>query len=118
MPDGDCHAEAENRTPMLDQPGASFLPLLRKVNGQGYISAAAKRSPASISLHLAALIASIPRAYPISSRTPTNDCRTVAPVPRPAEMIDILSVSIDAARPETYERLRTSGKVADPYEEP
>lgn len=90
-----------------------ILPLLRKVNGLSYISGGGE---AFASKHYRTILAALNRAeYPgLYLHVITNGQLLTAErwgqFPHLPEMIDILSVSIDAARPETYERLRPPGK--------
>jgi sulfatase maturation enzyme AslB (radical SAM superfamily) len=90
-----------------------ILPLLRKVNGQSYISGGGE---AFASKHYRSILAALNRTeYPdLYLYLITNGQLLTAErwrqFPELPEMIDILSVSIDAARAETYERLRRPGK--------
>jgi len=90
-----------------------ILPLLKKVNGQSYISGGGE---AFSSKHFRSILAALNRdeypglyIYLITNGLLLTSQRW-AEYPNLPEMIDILSVSIDAARAETYERLRRPGK--------
>jgi wyosine [tRNA(Phe)-imidazoG37] synthetase (radical SAM superfamily) len=90
-----------------------ILPLLRKVHGQTYISGGGE---AFSSKHYRSILTALNRAeYPgLHVYLITNGQLTTAArwrqFPDLPEMIDIVSVSIDAARAGTYERLRRPGK--------
>lgn len=100
----DVYSEAARRV---------ILPLLRKVDGQSYISGGGE---AFASKHYRAILAALNREeFPeLYLYLITNGQLTTAErwrqFPDLPEMIDILSVSVDAARAETYERLRRPGK--------
>jgi sulfatase maturation enzyme AslB (radical SAM superfamily) len=100
----DTYAQAAERV---------ILPLLRKVNGQSYISGGGE---AFSSKHFRSILAALNRdEYPgLYIYLITNGLLLTpqrwSEYPHLPEMIDILSVSIDAARPDTYERLRRPGK--------
>ena len=100
----DTYAESARRV---------ILPLLRKVNGLSYISGGGE---AFASKHYRSILAALNRTeYPdLYLYLITNGQLATAErwrqFPDLLEMIDILSVSIDAARAETYERLRRPGK--------
>jgi len=87
--------------------------LLQKVNGQSYISGGGE---AFASKHYRSILAALNRTeYPeLYLHLITNGQLTTAErwrqFPDLLEMIDLLSVSIDASRAETYERLRRPGK--------
>lgn len=90
-----------------------ILPLLRKVNGQSYISGGGE---AFASKHYRSILAALNRTeYPelylyLITNGQLLNAERWSQFPDLTEMIDILSVSIDAARAETYERLRRPGK--------
>ena len=100
----DTYAQAAERV---------ILPLLRKVNGQSYISGGGE---AFSSKHFRSILAALNRdEYPGLYIYLITNGLLLTPqrwneYPHLPEMIDILSVSIDAARPDTYERLRRPGK--------
>lgn len=100
----DVYSEAARRV---------VLPLLRKVNGLSYISGGGE---AFASKHYRSILAALNRAeYPgLYLHVITNGQLLTAErwgqFPHLTEMIDLLSVSVDAARAETYERLRPPGK--------
>jgi uncharacterized protein YbaR (Trm112 family) len=106
-------AKAEEQDAYAESARRVILPLLRKVNGQSYISGGGE---AFASKHYRSILAALNRAeYPdLYLYLITNGQLTTAErwrqFPDLPEMIDILSVSIDAARAETYERLRVPGK--------
>ncbi|MDX6529180.1 MAG: hypothetical protein QOH41_1470 [Blastocatellia bacterium] len=106
-------AKTEEQDAYAESARRVILPLLRKVNGQSYISGGGE---AFASKHYRGILASLNRAeYPeLYLYLITNGQLTTAErwrqFPDLLEMIDILSVSIDAARAETYERLRRPGK--------
>ncbi|MEA2236372.1 MAG: hypothetical protein QOC81_1096 [Thermoanaerobaculia bacterium] len=90
-----------------------ILPLLKKVKGQSYISGGGE---AFSSKHFRSILGALNReeypglyVYLITNGLLLTSQRW-AEYPNLPEMIDILSVSIDAARAETYERLRRPGK--------
>lgn len=106
-------AKAEEQDAYDESTRRVILPLLRKVNGQCYISGGGE---AFASKHNRTILAALNRAdYPdLYLYLITNGQLITAErwrqFPDLPEMIDILSVSIDAARAETYERLRRPGK--------
>ncbi len=106
-------AKAEEQDTYAESARRVILPLLRKVNGQSYISGGGE---AFASKHYRSILAALNRTeYPdLYLYLITNGQLTTAErwrqFPDLLEMIDILSVSIDAARAETYERLRRPGK--------
>jgi wyosine [tRNA(Phe)-imidazoG37] synthetase (radical SAM superfamily) len=106
-------AKADEQDAYAESARRVILPLLRKVKGQSYISGGGE---AFASRHYRSILASLNRAeYPeLYLYLITNGQLTTAErwrqFPDLLEMIDILSVSIDAARAETYERLRHPGK--------
>jgi pyruvate-formate lyase-activating enzyme len=92
-----------------------ILPLLRRVNGQTYISGGGE---AFSSKHYRSILAALNRTeypglhvYLITNGQLTTPARWDQ-FPDLPEMIDILSVSVDAACARTYERLRPPGKWA------
>jgi sulfatase maturation enzyme AslB (radical SAM superfamily) len=106
-------AKAEEQDVYAESARRVILPLLRKVNGRSYISGGGE---AFASKHYRSILAALNRTeYPnLYLYLITNGQLTTAErwrqFPNLLEMIDILSVSIDAARAETYERLRRPGK--------
>jgi pyruvate-formate lyase-activating enzyme len=100
----DTYAQAAERV---------ILPLLERVDGQSYISGGGE---AFASKHYRSILAALNRAgYPgLHLHLITNGLLITAQrwseYPHLPEMLDVLSVSIDAARPETYERLRRPAK--------
>jgi wyosine [tRNA(Phe)-imidazoG37] synthetase (radical SAM superfamily) len=106
-------AKAEEQDAYAESARRVILPLLRKVNGQAYISGGGE---AFASKHYRSILAELNRAeYPeLYLYLITNGQLTTAErwrqFPDLLEMIDLLSVSVDAARAETYERLRYPGK--------
>ena len=106
-------AKPEEQDAYLESARRVVLPLLRRVSGQSYISGGGE---AFASRHYRSILAALNRAeYPgLSLYLITNGQLLTAErwrqFPHLPEMIDILSVSIDAARAETYERLRRPGK--------
>jgi len=106
-------AKADEQDVYAESARRVILPLLRKVNGQSYISGGGE---AFASKHYRSILAALNRAeYPgLYLYLITNGQLLTAErwrqFPDLREMIDILSVSIDAARAETYERLRPPGK--------
>ncbi|HEY0323203.1 MAG TPA: radical SAM protein [Pyrinomonadaceae bacterium] len=106
-------AKAEEQDAYAESARRVILPLLRKVNGQSYISGGGE---AFASKHYRSILAALNRIeYPnLYLYLITNGQLMTAErwhqFPDLPEMIDILSVSIDAARAETYERLRRPGK--------
>ncbi len=77
-----------------------ILPLLKRVNGQSYISGGGE---AFASKHYRSILYLITNGLLLTPQRWSE-------FPHLPEMIDILSVSIDAARPDTFERLRRPGK--------
>src|SRR6266851_874189 len=106
-------AKAEEQDAYAESARRVILPLLRKVNGQSYISGGGE---AFASKHYRSILAALNRTeYPgLNLHLITNGQLTTAErwrqFPDLLEMIDLLSVSIDASRAETYERLRRPGK--------
>jgi tetratricopeptide (TPR) repeat protein len=106
-------AKAEEQDLYAESARRVILPLLRKVNGYSYISGGGE---AFASKHYRSILAALNRTeYPeLYLYLITNGQLTTAErwrqFPDLLEMIGILSVSIDAARGETYERLRHPGK--------
>jgi wyosine [tRNA(Phe)-imidazoG37] synthetase (radical SAM superfamily) len=106
-------AKAKEQDVYAESARRVILPLLRKVKGQTYISGGGE---AFASKHYRSILGALNRAeYPdLYVYLITNGQLATAErwrqFPDLPEMIDILSVSIDAARPETYERLRRPGK--------
>lgn len=106
-------AKTEEQDAYAESARRVILPLLRKVNGQAYISGGGE---AFASKHYRSILAALNRAdYPeLYLYLITNGQLTTVErwrqFPDLLEMIDILSVSVDAARAETYERLRYPGK--------
>lgn len=106
-------AKADEQDVYSESARRVILPLLRKVKGQSYISGGGE---AFASKHYRSILAALNRAeYPeLYLYLITNGQLLTAErwgqFPELPEMIDILSVSIDAARAETYERLRRPGK--------
>lgn len=90
-----------------------ILPLLRKVNGLTYITGGGE---ALASKHFRSILRALNREeYPgLRVYLITNGLlltpRRWQEFPNLPEMLKIISVSVDAARPETYERLRRPGK--------
>ncbi|MDX6404219.1 MAG: hypothetical protein QOH70_1674 [Blastocatellia bacterium] len=106
-------AKAEEQDLYSESARRVILPLLRKVNGHSYISGGGE---AFASKHYRSILAALNRAeYPdLYLHLITNGQLTTAErwrqFPNLLEMIGVLSVSIDAARGETYERLRRPAK--------
>ncbi len=106
-------AKAEEQDLYAESARRVILPLLRKVDGQSYISGGGE---AFASKHYRSILHALNRSeYPdLYLHLITNGLLITAErwsqFPDLPEMIDILSVSIDAARAETYERLRRPGK--------
>jgi molybdenum cofactor biosynthesis enzyme MoaA len=106
-------AKADEQDVYNESARRVILPLLRKVDGQSYISGGGE---AFASKHYRSILAALNRTeYPdLYLYLITNGQLLTADrwsqFPDLPEMIDILSVSIDAARAETYERLRRPGK--------
>jgi sulfatase maturation enzyme AslB (radical SAM superfamily) len=106
-------AKAEEQDTYAAATERVILPLLRKVKGQSYISGGGE---AFSSKHFRSILAALNRddypglyVYLITNGLLLSQQRW-SEYPNLPEMIDILSVSIDAARPETYENLRRPGK--------
>jgi pyruvate-formate lyase-activating enzyme len=106
-------AKAEEQDTYARAAERVIQPLLRRVQGQTYISGGGE---AFASKHYRSILAALNRAdYPgLNVHLITNGLLATrqrwSEYPRLPEMIDVLSVSIDAARPETYERLRRPAK--------
>ncbi|MFL6248238.1 MAG: radical SAM protein [Thermoanaerobaculia bacterium] len=106
-------AGPEEQRVYLDAADRVLLPLLRKMNGMAYISGGGE---AFGSTHYRKILASLTREeFPgLSLFLITNaqllSAKRWAEFPRLPEMIGNLSISIDAARGETYERVRRPGK--------
>lgn len=106
-------AKAEEQDVYAAAAQRVILPLLRKVKGQTYISGGGE---ALSSKHFRSILAALNRDdYPdLYVRLITNGLLLTpqrwSEYPNLPEMINILSVSIDAARSETYESLRRPGK--------
>jgi tetratricopeptide (TPR) repeat protein len=106
-------AKADEQDVYAESARRVILPLLRKVNGQSYISGGGE---AFASKHYRSILAALNRTeypdlylYLITNGQLLTDERW-RQFPELPEMIDLLSVSIDAARAETYEMLRPPGK--------
>jgi wyosine [tRNA(Phe)-imidazoG37] synthetase (radical SAM superfamily) len=90
-----------------------ILPLLRKVNGLTYITGGGE---ALASKHFRAILRALNREeYPGLEVYLITNGQLLTPYrwsefPKLPEMLRIISVSVDAARAETYERLRRPGK--------
>ena len=106
-------AKAEEQDTYAAATERVILPLLKKVNGRSYISGGGE---AFSSKHFRSILAALNRDdYPgLNIYLITNGLllsrQRWSEYPNLPEMIDILSVSIDAARPDTYENLRRPGK--------
>jgi MoaA/NifB/PqqE/SkfB family radical SAM enzyme len=106
-------AKAEERDAYAKAAERFILPLLKKVEGQSYISGGGE---AFASKHYRSILSALNRAdYPDLYLYLITNGQLITPqrwseFPNLPEMIDILSVSVDAARAETYERLRAPGK--------
>lgn len=106
-------AKAEEQDTYARAAERVILPLLRKVSGQSYISGGGE---AFASKHYRSILAVLNREdYPGLYLYLITNGLLITPqkwseFPHLPEMIDILSVSIDAARPATFERLRHPGK--------
>jgi sulfatase maturation enzyme AslB (radical SAM superfamily) len=106
-------ASAEEQDVFAESARRVILPLLRRVNGQSYISGGGE---AFASRHYRSILRALNRAdYPdLYLHLITNGQLATAErwrqFPELPEMVDVLSVSIDAARAETYERLRRPAK--------
>jgi tetratricopeptide (TPR) repeat protein len=106
-------AKADEQDVYIESARRVILPLLRKVSGQSYISGGGE---AFASKHYRSILAALNRTeYPdlylyLITNGQLLTGERWSQFPDLPEMIDILSVSIDAARAETYERLRRPGK--------
>jgi MoaA/NifB/PqqE/SkfB family radical SAM enzyme len=106
-------AKADEQVVYSESARRVILPLLRKVDGQSYISGGGE---AFASKHYRTILAALNRTeYPdlylyLITNGQLLTAERWSQFPDLPEMIDILSVSIDAARAETYERLRRPGK--------
>lgn len=106
-------AGPEEQRVYLDAADRVLLPLLRTMKGMTYISGGGE---AFASSHYRKILASLNREeFPgLSVYLITNaqllTAKRWSEFPRLPEMIGNLSISIDAARAETYERLRRPGK--------
>lgn len=106
-------AKADEQDAFAESAQRVILPVLRKVNGQSYISGGGE---AFASRHYRSILAALNRAeYPdlyvyLITNGQLITAERWSQFPDLPEMIDLLSVSIDAARSETYERLRFPGK--------
>ncbi len=106
-------AKAEEQDTYSQATERVILPLLKKVNGQSYISGGGE---AFASKHYRSILAVLNRDdYPGLHIYLITNGLLITPqrwseFPHLPEMIAVLSVSIDASRPETYERLRRPGK--------
>jgi hypothetical protein len=102
--EADAHAPATART---------ILPLLKRVTGQTYITGGGE---AFASRHFRGILRALNRAeYPGLRVYLITNGQLLTPArwreyPDLPAMLSIVSVSMDAARPETYERLRRPGK--------
>lgn len=106
-------AGPEEQRVYLDAADRVLLPLLRKMKGMTYISGGGE---AFGSTHYRKILASLNREeFPglyvfLITNAQLLNARRWAEFPRLPEMIGNLSISIDAARGETYERLRRPGR--------
>ncbi len=106
-------AKAEERDSYAQAAERVILPLLKRVDGRSYISGGGE---AFASQHYRSILKALNRAeYPGLHLYLITNGQLITPqrwddFPDLPEMIDILSVSLDAARAETYERLRTPAK--------
>jgi MoaA/NifB/PqqE/SkfB family radical SAM enzyme len=106
-------AGPEEQRVYLDAADRVLLPLLRKMKGMTYISGGGE---AFASSHYRKILASLNREeFPglyvyLITNAQLLTAKRWAEFPRLPEMIGNLSISIDAARAETYERLRRPGK--------
>jgi hypothetical protein len=97
----------------IDAAERVLLPLLRTMNGMTYISGGGEAFGSS---HYRKILAALNRdEYPgldvfLITNAQLLNAKRWAEFPRLPEMIGNLSISIDAARGETYERLRRPGK--------
>jgi MoaA/NifB/PqqE/SkfB family radical SAM enzyme len=108
-------AKAEEQDMYARAAERVILPLLKRVNGQSYISGGGE---AFASKHYRSILAALNRTdYPGLHLHLITNGLLITPqrwseYPQLPEMIDALSVSIDAAHPDTYERLRRPAKWA------
>jgi pyruvate-formate lyase-activating enzyme len=106
-------AGPEEQRTYLDAADRVLLPLLRNVDGMTYISGGGE---AFSSTHYRKILAALNRRdYPglhvfLITNAQLLNAKRWSEFPDLPEMIGNLSVSIDAARAETYERLRRPGK--------
>jgi hypothetical protein len=106
-------AKAEEQDTYARAAERVILPLLKRLHGQSYISGGGE---AFASKHYRSILAALNRDdYPGLNLHLISNGLLITPqrwkeYPQLPEMIDVLSVSIDAARPGTYERLRRPGK--------
>jgi wyosine [tRNA(Phe)-imidazoG37] synthetase (radical SAM superfamily) len=106
-------AKAEEQDLYAQAAERVILPLLKRVNGQSYISGGGE---AFASKHFRSILAALNRSeYPGLYLYLITNGLAITPqrwneFPDLPEMIDILAVSIDAAQPDTFERLRRPGK--------
>jgi pyruvate-formate lyase-activating enzyme len=106
-------AKAEEQDTYAQAAERVILPLLKRINGQSYISGGGE---AFASKHYRSILAALNRTdYPgLHLHVITNGLLITqqrwSEYPHLPEMIDVLSVSIDAASPDTYERLRRPGR--------
>lgn len=106
-------AKAEEQDTYARAAERVILPLLARVNGQSYISGGGE---AFASRHYRSILAAMNRKdFPGLNLHLITNGLLVTPqrwseYPQLPEMLDVLSVSVDAARPETYERLRRPAK--------
>lgn len=106
-------AKAEEQDIYAQAAKRIILPLLKRVHGHSYISGGGE---AFASKHYRSILAALNRTgYPgLYLHLITNGLLITQQrwreYPDLPEMIDLLSVSIDAANPDTYERLRRPGK--------
>jgi pyruvate-formate lyase-activating enzyme len=108
-------AKAEEQDTYAQAAERVILPLLKRVNGQSYISGGGE---AFASKHYRSILSALNRTdYPgLNLHLITNGLLITSQrwneYPHLPEMLDVISVSIDAAHPVTYERLRRPGKWA------
>ncbi len=108
-------AKAEEQDTYARAAERVILPLLQRVSGQSYISGGGE---AFASKHYRSILAALNRVdYPDLYLHLITNGLLITPqrwseYPHLPEMLDVLSVSIDAACPETYERLRRPAKWA------
>jgi len=106
-------AGPEQQQIYVDAADRVLLPMLRNMDGMTYISGGGE---AFASAHYRKILASLNRRdFPglfvfLITNAQLLNAKRWAEFPELPEMIGNLSVSIDAARPETYERLRRPGK--------